>query len=113
MNALKIPLILLIGVGFISCASHQSTLDRSEYQRGYNSAWEFAKNDAINSDCFLYPRYVDQEVKKKYTQMLRDQGRSEAYIKGFYSGYEDNRLDFYDLYCSDDDLGKNWPPSSK
>ena len=113
MNALKTLLILLIGIGFISCASHKSTLDRSEYQRGYNSARGFAKNDAMNSDCFLYPRYAEQEAKKKYTQMLRDQGRSEAYIKGFYSGYKDNRLDFYDLYCSDDDLGSNWPQSGK
>jgi hypothetical protein len=109
MNTLKILLIMLSSIGFISCATHQSSLDRTEYQRGYNSAWEFAKNDAIQADCFLNPRYADQEAQKKYTQLLRDQGRSESYIKGFYSGYEEDRLDFYDLYCVDYDPTEVWP----
>ena len=112
MNILKILTILIIFVGISACA-HQSNIDRTEYQRGYNSAWDVGKKDGINSDCTRYPHFAKQEGKKKYAQMLKEQGKSESFMKGFYSGYEDRRVDFYDLYCKDDAPKEMWPLSLK
>ncbi len=112
MNILKILTIFVIAIGISGCATHQSNLDRTEYQRGYNSAWDYAKKDTLNSHCFRYPHFANQEGKKKYAQMLKDQGESESFMKGFYSGYEDRRIDFYDLYCKDDPW-ETWPLSLK
>jgi hypothetical protein len=95
-------LISIIIFGFQSCATYQPSQDRSEYQSGYNSAYEFAKKDALKSHCNRNPRYFNKEAKK-YTKLLQEQGRSEAYIKGFYVGYKNDRLEFYDLYCMDDE----------
>jgi hypothetical protein len=109
MNILKILTFFLLAIGIAACATHQSNLDRSEYQRGYSSARDFAKKDSINSDCARYPHFAYQEGKKKYAQMLKDQGESESYMKGFYSGYEDRRIDFFELYCEDDAPWGLWP----
>jgi len=100
MNILKILIIFMIAIGVSACA-HQSKIDRTEYQRGYNSVWDIAKKDSINSNCFRYPHFAKQEGKRKYAQMLKDQGNSESFIKGFYAGYEDRRIDFYNLYCGE------------
>ncbi len=113
MNMIKILTIFLFAIGISGCAAHRSSLDRTEYQRGYNSAWDYAKKDTISSDCSRYPHFAKQDGKKKYAQMLAEQGESESYRKGFYSGYEDRRLDFYDLYCKDDDPLEMWPLSLK
>ena len=113
MNLLKILTILLISIAISACATHQASLDRTEYQRGYNSARDFAKKDSINADCNRYPHFAKQEAKKKYAQTLQDQGESESFRKGFYSGYEDRRIDFYDLYCMDYNDREMWPLSLK
>jgi hypothetical protein len=31
--------------------------------------------------------------------LLKEQGRSETFIKGFYLGYEEYYFEFIDLYC--------------
>jgi len=112
MKILKILIILIITFGISACA-HQSKIDRTEYQRGYNSAWDIAKKDSINSDCSRYPHFAKQEGKRKYAQLLKNQGESESFMKGFYAGYEDRRIDFYDLYCKDGDPEDMWPISLK
>ena len=113
MNTLKILVILLITMGISACATLQSGMDRADYRRGYNSAWDYAKKDALKSDCSRYPHFANQEGKRKYAQLLRDRGESESFMQGFFSGYKDKRLDFYDLYCQDDDHKEMWPLSLK
>ena len=100
MKAIKEILFLLIIIGLTACATHQSSLNQSDYVKGYDAAWGFAKQDAIESDCLRYPRYTNQEARK-YTQFLQDQGRSESFIKGFYFGYENSYPDYFTLYCGD------------
>jgi hypothetical protein len=99
MNTFKISLIALIMLGVVSCAGFQTSADRSDYKIGYNTAWKFAKDDAINSNCFTFPRIVEYQTRKSYANSFRDQGRSEAFLHGFNSGYKYEFYNYYNLYC--------------
>jgi hypothetical protein len=103
MNALKLTLSLIIILFIVSCVTSQSSPTGSDHQKGYNMAGEFAKKDAMNYTCFGYRRYIRmgfaEHKARKYTKLLQDQGRSEAFIKGFYRGYENYYREFLDLYC--------------
>ena len=104
MNILKLTFSLIIILFIVSCATSQSSPTGSDHQKGYNMAREFAKKDAMkNSACFGYTRHNRRahfEPKaSKYTKLLQDQGRSEAFIKGFYHGYDNYYREFLDLYC--------------
>jgi hypothetical protein len=101
MRAIKLALSLFIFFELASCATYQSSATKSDHAKGYAAAWEYAKQDAIKDMCFRNPRYTYWQVRKKYKQLLEDQGRSETYISGFYYGYESSYHDFYDLYCGD------------
>ncbi len=99
MNILKFTFFILLMIGVVSCAGFQTAADRSDYQVGYNAAWKYAKDDAINSNCLTNPRYLDYPARKMYAQTLREQGRSEAFIQGFNSGYKDDLYNLFDFYC--------------
>jgi hypothetical protein len=100
MKALKLALWLFIILWIASCATYQSSPPQSDYVKGYDAAWKFAKQDAMKSKCLRYPRYTYQEARK-YTQLLQDQGRSESYISGFYFGYQNSYPDYFGLYCGE------------
>jgi hypothetical protein len=105
-------LLLFFVIAFLatSCATSSSPQTESEYLKGYGMAREFAKKDAMNFDCFWYPRrtrygwhlrgFNATSGARKYTKLLQEQGRSEIFIKGFYDGYEDSFYEFIDLYCT-------------
>ena len=109
MKALNLLLSLVIVLITVSCATILSPQSRPEYWKGYDKAREFAKKDAMNSDCFGYPtigiyRWFPGRVNvarqaRKYTTFLQEQGRSETFINGFYLGYEESYYEFLDLYC--------------
>ena len=109
MKALNLLLSLVIVLIAVSCASILSPQSRSEYWKGYDEAREFAKKDAMNSDCFGYPtigmyrrfpgRINVARQAQKYVTVLKEQGRSETFINGFYLGYEESYYEFLDFYC--------------
>jgi hypothetical protein len=104
MNTLKLTFSLFILLLIVSCATPQSSPTESDHIKGYNMAEEFAKKDAMNYSCFGYHihrrmGFADHKARK-YTKLLQDQGRSEAFIKGFYRGYENYYHEFLDLYCT-------------
>ena len=110
MKALNLLFSCVILLVTVSCATTLSPQARSEYWKGYDMAREFAKKDAIDSDCFgyptgiyrLFPRRVNVEWQlQKYTKLLQEQGRSETFNNGFYFGYEESYNEFLDLYCGD------------
>jgi hypothetical protein len=96
MNTLKLTFSLFILLLIVSCATPQSSPTESDHIKGYNMAEEFAKKDAVKAICSK--RYVGQRARK-YTKLLQNQGRSEDFIKGFYSGYDNYYLEFLQLYC--------------
>ena len=98
MNALKLTLSLIIILFIVSCATSQSSPTGSEHIKGYNMAEKFAKKDAMNSRS-CYGSFIRYDKKNAYTKLLQDQGRSEDFIKGFYSGYDNYYLEFLQLYC--------------
>jgi hypothetical protein len=100
MNTLKLTFSLFILLLIVSCATPQSSPTESDHIM----AEEFAKKDAMNYSCFGYHihrrmGFADHKARK-YTKLLQDQGRSEAFIKGFYRGYENYYHEFLDLYCT-------------
>jgi hypothetical protein len=98
---LKILFLLFIIFWSASCVKYRSPQDRSDYVKGHDAAWKYAKQDVLASNCMGgYPRNT-RPLARKYTQRLQDQGRSEAFISGFYFGYEKSYPEFYDLYCDD------------
>ena len=109
MKALNLLLSFVILWVTVSCATTLSPQSRSEYLKGYDMAREFAKKDAMNSNCLGYPtigryrwfpgRINVARLAQKYTKFLQEQGRSETFINGFYFGYEENYYEFLDLYC--------------
>jgi hypothetical protein len=89
MNTLKLTFSLFILLLIVSCATPQSSPTESDH---------------INYSCFGYHihrrmGFADHKARK-YTKLLQDQGRSEAFIKGFYRGYENYYHEFLDLYCT-------------
>ena len=106
MNLLLSLVTLLVTV---SCATTLSPQSRSEYWKGHDMAREFAKKDAMDSHCFGYPtigiyrrfprRFNVVRQERQHIKSLQEQGRSEAFIKGFYIGYENYYYDFIDMYC--------------
>lgn len=101
MKIFKILLLLGIVFWLVSCGKYQSPQARSDFVKGHDAAWQYAKQDAIEGTCTgRYPRNT-RPMAQKYTQLLQDQGRSEAFISGFYFGYENAYQNFYDLYCGD------------
>ncbi len=104
MKILTILYIFLLIIVLLSCAKSQLFQTEPDYQEGYNSAREFAKNDSIESNCFLNPRVTDKDAKR-HIKVLQDQSKSESYIKGFYNGYQRERIEYWELYC--------WEPPSR
>jgi hypothetical protein len=111
MKALKLLLFFVILLVTVSCATTLSPQSRSEYSEGNDMAWEYAKKDAMDSNCsgYGYPtigmfrwfprRFNVARQEQKHIKSLQEQGRSEAFIKGFYIGYENYYYDFIDMYC--------------
>lgn len=61
-----------------------------EYEAGRLYAYEIAKKDASDFQCFRYTTYVLAafENREKHMEMLRTQGKSQVFVEGFYYGYE-------------------------
>jgi len=98
MTIIKILLVFINIIIILSCAVHQISLKELEYQGGYKDASEFAKKDEMESMCLTDPRYNDQKAQE-YKRLLKEEGKSEAYIKGFYAGYQKERFEFFDMLC--------------
>ena len=88
-------LIFLITILFLtSCATGP------DFEAGRLRSREFAKQDAFGFDCSQFPRKVYPGMEaRKYTMMLRSDGKTESYIEGFYLGYQRYYIDYIKVYC--------------
>lgn len=105
MELLKLIPPIMILLFTVSCATTLSSQAQSEYYQGYNMASEYAKKDAIDHNCFIgsfrWDRSDAISQAHQYNGLLKEQGQSEIFIKGFYSGYEQNYMEFMDIYCDE------------
>ena len=83
-----------------SCATNDLEL---EYEAGRLYAYDFAKNDASDFQCFQYSDYLLASLKEreKYTEILINQDKSTMFIEGFYYGYEQTYRDQLVAKCGE------------
>jgi hypothetical protein len=92
--------VVVLLLALTSCASQPVAGQAADDLAGANMAHEFAKQDGIEFDCFKYWRVGGQpslEVRQDYRTRLREEGRSEAFIRGFIREYDKT----FHLYVSD------------
>ena len=101
----KFIIFILLTMVVTSCAGFSLPLTDPEFMKGAEFAQAFAKEDAKASGCNLYRRSMfilagHAGLKaREYEQRLRDEGRSDNFIQGFYFGYEEEYVDLIDIYC--------------
>ena len=101
MTLLKTLFILLTAFFIVSCATNKVGLP--EYEQGRRYACDIAKNDAWDYKCFWYPTRISPATKARaYTESLKNQGKSELFIAGFYYEYERTYLNQLHLKCGSD-----------
>ena len=97
MKPLKLFLILVTTLFIASCATARVG---PEYEDGRRYAYDIAKKDAWEFDCFWYPDKVRAAFKaREYTETLRSQGKSQTFIEGFYFGYEKTYWNQLNVKC--------------
>jgi hypothetical protein len=102
MELVRALFVLLVAFSPVSCATSSSSppVTGPEFHEGRRLARDFAKQDAMDFNCFIHTgRISAAQEASKHTKRLQDQGRSEAFIKGFNSGYKRYFPEFLDLYC--------------
>jgi hypothetical protein len=90
MKAAKLLLVMLIPFLIIACASReQRKAEAPEFNKGRVMGEEYAKKDIPSIDCSKEKDHLAAEEKAMtYTDALKEQGKTEGFIKGFRSGYE-------------------------
>jgi hypothetical protein len=73
-----------------------------EFEAGRLHAYDYAKKDAWDFDCWFYPRHLRAAFKaREYTRMLAGQDKSDMFIEGFYFGYERTYVDQVKVKCQE------------
>ena len=103
MDFLKPILATLMVLFCISCAGTSKNVDwgSPDYQEGLKTGTEMAKKDRTGIVCSSKSRFQATKAAKKQTNLLREQGKSETFLSGFYRGYKDTYEVFVDERCSD------------
>lgn len=87
MRLTEMFLIILAVLFLASCAA--SSRVGPDYEAGRLYAYDIAKKDTWEYECFWYPHRRFPAFKaREYTETLRNQGKSQKFIEGFYFGYE-------------------------
>jgi hypothetical protein len=75
-----------------SCASQPMGGDADDALAGAQMGRELAKEDGIAFECFKFSRtpggYPSLEVRQDYRSRFQEEGRSEAFIRGFLRDYD-------------------------
>ena len=100
MNLIKKLFILFAVLLMTSCATPDLN---KEYEAGRLYAYDFAKNDASDFQCFRYSDNLLASLKEreKYTKILINQKKSQMFIEGFYYGYEQTYQDQLVAKCGE------------
>jgi hypothetical protein len=72
-----------------------------EFKEGRKMGEEYAKRDGheVLRASFKRPSHADASLKaRSFTEQLREEGKSEEFIKGFYYGYEYRYKELIDVY---------------
>jgi hypothetical protein len=87
----------------ISCVSTSKNVDWNapEFQDGLKMGTEMAKKDRLAIVCSAKSRFQATKAAKKQTNILREQGKSETFLSGFYRGYKDTYEVFVADRCAD------------
>ena len=97
MKPIKLLLVLFAALFIVSCAT---TRVGPEYEDGRRYAYDIAKKDAWEYECFRYPFKVFPAFKaREYTETLKGQGKSQKFIEGFYFGYQRTYRDQVKVKC--------------
>jgi hypothetical protein len=100
MHRVKTLLIVLIALFIASCAT--SSRVGPDYEAGRLYAYDIAKKDAWDFQCYWYPLHVRAAFKaREYTETLRSQGKSQVFIEGFFFGYERTYSDQIRVKCQE------------
>jgi hypothetical protein len=100
MRTLRLAMIVPVLFLLVSCATGPLPSTTADYKQGRLLGEEYAKRDAMNALCWPSPiKPRGGPEARTYGKSLRQEGRSEDFIKGFYWGYQDVFDEFYDLYC--------------
>jgi len=83
----------------VSCASPRVG---PQFEAGRLHAYDIAKKDAWDFDCYWYPMRVRPAFQaRNYTEMLKSQGKTQTFVEGFYYGYERAYTDQLDVKCGE------------
>jgi hypothetical protein len=100
MRTLRLAIIVPVLFLLFSCAGTPLPSTTEDYRQGRLLGEQYAKRDAMNALCWPRPmRPRGGAEARTYGKPLRQEGRTEDFIKGFYWGYQDVFDEFYDLYC--------------
>jgi len=99
MSILRVLTLSSIALITVSCAAAEVG---PQFEAGRLHAYDIAKRDAWSFDCFWYPRRVHPAFHaRKYTEMLKSQGKTQTFIEGFYYGYEIAYSDQLNVKCQE------------
>jgi hypothetical protein len=100
MKPVKTLFILMAVLLLTSCAT--SSRVGPEYEAGRIYAYDIAKKDAWEYQCFWYPRRIFPATKaREYTETLKSQGKSQKFVEGFYFGYERTYINQINVKCEE------------
>ena len=100
-----ISTVCAIGLLFVfwsSCTTAPTPKRTAEYTAGQEAGEAQAEEDVLRVQCGgpWEPTYLEITQKaRSYTHSLRDRGRSQEFIQGFYSGYRDTFYDRLESLC--------------
>jgi len=104
MKTIKAVLgVFLLSVFLSSCATGPTWKPTAEYTAGREAGEEQADDDVLKVQCGWpwEPNYLEISRKaQSYGESLREEGRSEDFVNGFYSGYTEVFYDRLESLCS-------------
>jgi len=92
---------LLLCVSCVTTGSDNIDTKSAEYIEGKELGQKLAEEHKNGIVCSSKSRFQALQAAKEQTQVMRDQGKPEMFVKGFYRGYKDTYEDNVTTRCLD------------